>query len=306
MGHIKTKKERINMLKPYNLNLETTEQTNSEIWVDIYAAHQNNTIINGFISGIEEHDIGGKVGKALALVVMFDNIKGLIPQQECGILRYPTDENGNKKDVLSKQERALVKAQLKSFVGLTEPVTILDIHRDDDIVILSREKAIEQLAKITWQRLSANKIVTAKVRSVGKRRVVLDIGGITVSMPCEELSWGFINDASMIVVPGDEISVKILEFDREKQHIKVSHRETTPNPWPECVKKYKRGNFYMGKVSGVIEQAVFVNLEPGVDVYCKHLAFERVKPGDQVVVKITGIDLEAKRVWGSLAGRRNR
>lgn len=294
------------MLKPYNLNLETTEQVNNEIWVDIYAAQQNDTILNGFITGIEEHNVGGEVGKALALVVMFDHVKGIIPQQECGIYRYPTDEKGKKKVVLNKQERAIVKNQLKSLVGMTEPVKIVDIHREDDIVILSREKALEHLAKITWPKLSANKIITAKVRSVGRRRVILDIGGIAVPMASEELSWGFINEPKMLVTPGDELNVKIMELDKEKESIKVSHRETIPNPWPECVKKYKKNNLYMGKVTGVIEQAVFVNLEPGVDVYCKHLAFERVRPGDRSVVKITGIDLESKRVWGNLVGSRNR
>lgn len=292
------------MLQPYNLNLETTDTSQNEIWVDIYAAKQNDTIISGYITGVEEINVGGEVGKTFALIVMFDTIKGIIPLPEAGIPNHPVDEKGEKKVVLTKQERAIVRRQLMSLVGMKEPLKVSEVHREENIVMLSREQALQHLAKITWQRLAPDRIVPAKVRRVSRRTVTLDIGGINLTMNGEELTWGFLNDARLLVSPGQEINVKIMELDKENQVLKVSHRETLPNPWPECLNRYKKGNLYMGKVTGVIEKGVFINLEPGVDVYCKHLAFERVQPGDKVVVRITGIDAEKKRIWGNLIGNR--
>jgi small subunit ribosomal protein S1 len=293
------------MLQPYDVSV-AVEKDRDDIWVDIYAAYQNDTILDGHITGIEEHQIGGEAQKALALVVIFDTVKGLIPQQESGIHRYPKEEDGTPKLVLNKTERAIVRSQMIKLVGMLEPVKITAIHREDDIVILSRKDALSHLSEITWPQLAEDKIVTAKVQGVGKRRVFLNIGGIHVIMPSEELTWGFINNAHLLVSLGQEIEVKIVEIDQETQTLKVSHRETLPNPWPECTKRYKKGNHYMGKVTAVIEQAVFVNLEPGVDVYCKHLAFERFYPGDNAVVRITGINNDTRRIWGNLMGTKRR
>lgn len=293
------------MLQVYNLNLEAMEDTQeNQTWVDIYAAYQNDTILKGLITGVEEHNVGGQVGKTFVLVVMFDNIKGIIPAKDAGIPDYPVDENGEKKDILTKEEKAVLRRRLMTLVGMEEPVKIKAIHREENIVMLSREEALQHLAKITWTKLAKDKVVPAKVRRVGRRAVLLDIGGINVRMKAEELTWGFVNDARMFVEPGQELKVKIMEIDNDNQTLVVSHRETLPNPWPDCVNKYKKGNLYMGKVTGVIEKGVFINLEPGVDVYCKHLAFERVQKGDNVVVRITGLDMENKRVWGNLIGKR--
>ena len=292
------------MLQPYNLSLEAVETSQNEVWVDIYAAQQNDTIISGHITGVEEHNVGGEVGKTFALVVMLDTVKGIIPLPETGIPRYPIDENGEKKVVLTREEKNLVKRQLMTLVGMKEPLKVTAIHREENIVMLSRAQALEDLAKKTWTRLALDRIVPAKVRRAGRRTVTLDIGGINVTMNGEELTWGFLNDARMLVGPGQKINVKIMELDKENQKLKVSHRETLANPWPDCINRYKKGNLYMGKVTGVIEKGVFINLEPGVDVYCKHLAFERVQPGDNAVVRVTGIDVESKRVWGNLVGNR--
>jgi len=287
------------MVELYRLEINEREEK-QDAWQDLYAAYQNQTILQGDILGIEEYKIENK--KVYALIVMFDNVKGIIPQNESGI-NYPKDENGQSKKTLSKQEQVSVKKQMLDLIGQTEPVKVMEIHRDDETVVLSRKAAMEHLAGITWKKLLKEMVVTGKVRQINREKITLEIGGVITSIPKEELSWGFIADPWVLVKKGQKLKVKVMEIDKEKQVLKVSPRECLPNPWPECTKRYLKLNLYRGKVTKVIDQAVFVNLEPGVDVYCQHMKFDKLESGDIVVVKINGIDPKSKSIWGSLTNK---
>lgn len=289
------------MVELYKLEINGREEKHDP-WQDIYAAFQNQTILKGDIFGVEEYKMGNK--KAYALIVMFDKIKGIIPQDESGI-NYPLNEKGEKKVTLSRKEQLSVKKQLLNLVGQSEPVKVTEICRDnnDEMVILSRQAAMKQLAEITWKKLYEGIIVTGKVRQIGKSNIVFEVGGILTGIPKEELSWGFIVDPWVLVKKGQKLKVKVMEIDNEKHVLKVSPRECLTNPWPECTKRYNKLNLYRGKVTRVIDRAVFVNLEPGVDVYCQHMKFDRLEPGDVVVVKIHGIDAKNKSIWGSLTSK---
>jgi len=287
------------MVELYKLEINEKEEKH-DVWQDLYAAYQNQTILQGDIFGIEEYKFEEK--KVNALIVMFDNVKGIIPQNESGI-NYPKDENGINKITLSKQEQTSVKKQLLDLVGQSEPVKVMEICRNDGMVVLSRQAGMEHLAGITWNKLSEGMKITGKVRQVTKTRISIEIGGIITNIPKEELSWGFITDPWVLVKKGQKIKVKIMKIDKENHDLEVSPRECVPNPWPECAKRYMKLNFYRGKVTRVIDQAVFVNLEPGVDVYCQHMKFDRLESGDIVVVKINGIDPKNKSIWGSLTNK---
>ncbi len=296
------------MVEVFRFNLEEQQVINPEekVWQDLFAAEQNDTILKGNIFGIEEYKIQGM--KVYSLVVMLGcGIKGIIPQHQSGILDYPVDENGEKKlKGFTKDEKSKIRKHLMELVGQTEPVKVYNIDQENKLVQLNRAAALEHLSEITWKKISKGKVVTAVVRKSNRNKTIVEVGGINTEMPAEELSWGFINDPRIIVTVGQKLKVKITEADEENKEIKVSHRECTPNPWPECTRRYMKNNLYQGKVTGVIDKAVFVNLEPGVDVYCKHMKFERAQLGDDVVVKVQGIDAESKRMWGTLVSRAGR
>lgn len=289
------------MVELYKLEINEREEEKQDVWQDLYAAYQNQTILQGNIFGIEEYNIDGK--KVYALVAMFDNVKGIIPQNESGILNYPIDENGDKKIKLTREEQSSVRKQLMGLVGQSEPVRVTEVRRDDDLVVLSRNAALEQLANISWNKLSEGMVVTGKVRQLSRKKILVEIGGIMISIPKEELSWGYITDPWVLLSNGQKLKVKIMEIDKENKKIIASPRECLVNPWPECTKRYLKSNLYRGRVTKVIEQAVFVNLEPGVDVYCRHMKFERVRSDDIVVVRISGIDIKNKSIWGTLVNK---
>lgn len=285
------------MVELYKLDInEKVEQ--HDVWQDLFAAYQNQSILKGKIFGVEEYTIEDR--KVNALAVMLDDIKGIIPQNECGI-DYPLDEKGNVKLKLTPKEQTSVKKQLMELLDQDEPVKVISINREEEFVHLSRKAALEHLTNITWGKLSVGMTIKGKVRQITKIKVILDVGGIIVSMPKEELSWGFLANPWAIIVKGQELTVKVMEVDKKKHILKVSYRECLPNPWPACTKRYKKSNTYRGKVTSIIDKAVFVNLQPGVDVYCQHMKFERLRAGDIVMVEIKGIDNDNKSIWGNLS-----
>jgi small subunit ribosomal protein S1 len=289
------------MVELYRLEINEREEEKQDAWQDLYSAFQNKTILQGNITGIEEYNIDGQ--KVYNLVVMFDNIKGIILQNESGILNYPVDKDGQKKTKLTKKEQISIKKQLLKLIGQSEPVKVTEVIRDEDKVILSREAALEQMKKFTWSKLNKGMVATGKVRQVTQKGVVIEIGGLLANIPREELSWSFVTDPWLYLTNGQKAKVIITEIDKENNEITASLREYMHNPWPDCVKRYTKSNLYRGKVTKVIEQAVFVNLEPGVDVYCRHMKFERVKRNDLVIVKINGIDAKNKSIWGKLVSQ---
>lgn len=238
-------------------------------WKEIYGAIQNQTILQAPVIGIET-----KLDKPCA-VVSIGPIRGYIPLEFSGV------ENIR---------------QLRRLSGQRVAFKVLNYDREENVFTASRKAALDQMAEITWKRLEEGQTILAVVRDVNPSRVRVDIGGIEVKIPIEEMAYGWIDDLTEMVKVGDHLKVKVVELDRDNKNVKVSAKAAQQNPWPECAKRYHEGAEYVGKVSGVREYGVFVNLEPGVDSLSRHLKFENVKKGDRVLVRILGVDIEKQQI----------
>jgi ribosomal protein S1 len=102
------------------------------------------------------------------------------------------------------------------------------------------------------------------------------------------------------IQPGDHIRVKVVELDKENQKVSVSKKAAEASPWPDCTRRFAEGAEYVGRVSGVAEYGVFVNLEPGVDALVPHMRFQEVKRGGRVVIRIRKIDVKRQRIHGRI------
>ena len=158
------------------------------------------------------------------------------------------------------------------------------------------------MATHTWERLQEGEIVPGTVREVYPKSAVVDIGGIETRVGASEIAWGWVEDARNILERGKTYQVKVLSVDPEQEQVEVSFKQAQPSPWPECAKRYVKGGIYSGTVSGVIDKGVFVNLEPGVDIFVHHPKFTRVKKGDKVRVLVHRVDVEKQRIYGSFRG----
>lgn len=267
-------------LKPEGYNPEETEKNP---WIELYAARQNRTIIEGVAAGIEEHNLHEET--IPCLVVMFDHIKGLIPLPESGVN---------------------TRRQMERLVGLPVSVKVIGIMREENLVLLSRKQALEHMFNVTWPRLEVGKIEPATVRGfLGNpgykcKIALLDVTGVPGYLFADDASWSFIDDMREEFAIGQSLRVKIIKKDEEKKRVRASLKELLPDPWPSVPERFKVGNSYVGRVSGVVEYGVYVNLSPGVDVLSRHMPFVRVRKGDRVTVRINRIDTEKRRIRGTI------
>lgn len=253
---------------------EKAEQTEYDAdWAQIYAARQNNLILQAYMIGMET-----KLDKPCAVVAV-GRVRGYIPLEFSG---------------------AADAHALRKLIGEQIAFKIESYDREGNTFIANRKSALEHMANMAWKRLEQGKTVTAVVRLVERKYAVLDIGGIEVELNAKEFSHGWTDDMREVIQPGDHIRVLIVELDKENQKVTVSKKAAEQSPWPDCTKRYAEGSEYVGRVSGVAEYGIFVNLEPGVDALVPHMRFNEVKRGGRVVVRIRKVDAKLQRIHGRI------
>ncbi|WP_051318337.1 S1 RNA-binding domain-containing protein [Cohnella thermotolerans] len=249
------------------------EETYDESWAQIYAAKQNNLILQAGMIGCET-----KLDK-LCAVVAVGNVRGYIPLEFSGV----DDAHA-----------------LRRMIGEPLAFKIVSYDREGDTFIASRKDAIEHMEGMTWKRLEKDAVITAVVRRVERKALTVDIGGIQLELPVQEFTHGWIEDLREAVHPGDHFKVKVVELDKENKKVSVSKKAVDPCPWPDCTKRYVKGGEYVGKVSGVAEYGIFVNLEPGVDALVPHMRFDRLRRGNRVLIRIHEMDVKKQRIHGRI------
>ncbi|MBC7188848.1 S1 RNA-binding domain-containing protein, partial [Candidatus Aerophobetes bacterium] len=158
---------------------------------------------------------------------------------------------------------------LKSYIGKTLDVRIIELDRKTKNVVVSRkffeldekEKRKEQVL----MSLEEGKIVKGKVSSITKFGVFVDLGGIDGLIHPENLSWGWVKDPREVVKVGEEVQVKVLKLDREKRKISLGLKQTKPDPWSIAEEKYKVGSEVTGKVTHLTNFGAFVEIEEGLE-----------------------------------------
>jgi small subunit ribosomal protein S1 len=263
---------------PENIKPEEIPNQENPKWREIQSAYQNSTILKGELIGFENIKLGDK--KELCGIIRFDEIKGIIPLFESGI--DPED-----KQAINK---------FRSLSGKEIAFKVLSFSKEDNLFVASRKQAREQMANITLKNIDVGYKIYCAIREVHQGHIIGDIGGIDVHIPVFELTYGWIDDLREVYKVGDVIRVKVMEIDKENKKVVVSKKALLKNPFPECAKKYTKNGEYVGKVSGVQDYGIFVNLEEGVDSLAPHLKFQNVKKGDKVLVRVINVDVEKEQI----------
>lgn len=245
-------------------------------WAQIYAARQNNLILQSEMIGCEV-----KLDKLCAIVAV-GGVRGYIPLEFSGV----NDAHA-----------------LRRMIGEPVAFKVVSYDRDGETFIASRKEAIEHMEGMTWKRLEPEAIITAVVRSVERKALLVDIGGISLELPVQEYGYGWIEDLREVVQTGDHFKVKVMQLDKENKTISISKKAVEISPWPDCTKRFIKGGEYVGKVSGVVEYGVFVNLEPGVDALVPHMRFDHVRAGSRVFIRIREIDVKKERIYARIMRR---
>jgi 4-hydroxy-3-methylbut-2-enyl diphosphate reductase len=189
------------------------------------------------------------------------------------------------------------------------PLKVVELDRSKRRAILSRKIAmeIEESTKKEelWQTVEEGQIRHGVVKSLTDFGAFIDLGGVDGLLHISEMSWGRINHPSEVLEVGEEIDVKVLRLDPEKNKISLGLRQVLANPWENVEDKYHIGQLYEGTVVRLAGFGAFVELEPGVDglVHISQLAPQRIHEpsdvvavGDRIWVKILSRDAASKRI----------
>ena len=199
--------------------------------------------------------------------------------------------------------------KIADFVGKEMKLKILEVDPQKKRVVASRKAVVAEEAaakkKEAWERLEEGMVIHGIVRRLTDFGAFVDVGGVDGLIHITDLSWGRIKHPSEVVKPNQEVDVKILSLDPERERIQLGYKQLQPHPWDNAVEKFPAGEIVEGKVVRITDFGAFVELEPGLDglVHISQCSTNRVakvedavKVGDVVKVKVLGVDPEKKRI----------
>ena len=182
-------------------------------------------------------------------------------------------------------------------------------------IVVSRRALLEERQQASAAQIRraivAGAVMKGRVASVREFGAFVDFGGgVQGLLHVSEMGWSRVADASEVVKPGEEITVKILRVDDDKQRISLGLKQLTDDPWSRVHETYEVGQVRTGRVTRVTEFGAFVELEPGIEGLAHASTFAPtgrsdgwsalVAPGKTGSFEILSIDLEKKRIGVAL------
>ena len=202
---------------------------------------------------------------------------------------------------------------LDEFMGQTLRCKVIELNRSRNNVVLSRRAVLEEERKEMRQaildRLSPGDVVTGTISNIVDFGAFVDLEGIDGLIHISELSWSHVNHPSELLDIGQEVQVKVLDIDRERQRISLGLKQTQSDPWQQVIDTYDQGDVVEGRVTKVVTFGAFIEVVPGVEglVHISELAQhhvenprEVVSQGETVKAKIIEMDPERRRLSLSL------
>jgi small subunit ribosomal protein S1 len=199
---------------------------------------------------------------------------------------------------------------LDAYIGQQIEVRIIKLNKKRGNVVISRKEILEeeQTAKrsLTLDHLEEGAILTGTVKNLTDYGAFVDLGGIDGLLHITDMSWGRLTHPRDLVNVGDEIQVKVLKFDREKQRVSLGFKQLTPDPWLDAVERYPVGARVRGRVLSVTDYGAFVELEQGIEglVHVSEMTWSKrmkhpskmVKPGDEAETTILAVNPSDRRI----------
>ncbi len=198
---------------------------------------------------------------------------------------------------------------LDDFLGRPIECKVIELNRSRNNVVLSRRAVLEEERKEVRQqildRLQPGMVVEGAISNIVDFGAFVDLDGIDGLIHISELSWSHVNHPSEILSIGQNVPVKVLDIDRERQRISLGLKQTQEDPWQRVVDTYGVNDELEGKVTKVVTFGAFVEVLDGVEglVHISELAQhhvenprEVVNQGDEIKVKILEIDSDRRRL----------
>lgn len=267
--------------------------------LDLLESQKTGRILTGTIQGVERP--ADNPSRSLA-VIYHGEFKVIIPAEEA--VEPPDDYRGRlPEDVLHYMLTKRLGAEVDYIVKGIDP--------GSGLAVASRLEAMKAKRKAYYlgtdrdgnNLLYSGVCAEARIVSVIRAGIFVDLFGLEIYIPLRELSYQRWMDAAAYFQPGQRILVKVLEVDRsDRNQIKAtaSVKQAGENPYEKALRRYSVGNRYVGTVSMVDTNGVFVALDGGIDCLCSYPKRGRPPRGSRVTVRILGINNDSNRIWGAI------
>ncbi len=202
---------------------------------------------------------------------------------------------------------------LEQWVGQKVQATVQEVDRKRRRVLLSRRRFLEEQRERqrqqTWQKLEEGAVMDGTVSNMTDYGVFVDIGGVDGLVHISDLSHSHIDKPSDVVSRGQQVQVKVLKLDREKDRVRLGMKQVAPDPWEGIESRYTVGGQVNGRILRVANFGAFVELEPGIEgllpvsemSWRRHVKPEEIVSADQEVrLSIVGLDPDKRRLTLSL------
>jgi small subunit ribosomal protein S1 len=199
---------------------------------------------------------------------------------------------------------------LDAWIGQPIQVRVIKLNKKRGNVVVSRKEILEEEQTVrrshTLEHLEEGAVLTGTVKNLTDYGAFVDLGGIDGLLHITDMSWGRLTHPRDLVNVGDEIQVKVLKFDKEKQRVSLGFKQLTPDPWLDAAERYPIGARVRGRVLSVTDYGAFVELEQGIEglVHVSEMTWSKrmkhpskiVKPGDEVETVILQVNPADRRI----------
>ena len=248
-------------------------------WIDLEQAFEEGKVVEGIINGRVK---GG-------FTVEIDNVRAFLP--------------GSLVDVRPVRDPAYLEGKNLEF-----KVIKLDQRRNN--VVVSRRAVVEQEysaeREALLEGLQEGNTVKGIVKNLTDYGAFVDLGGIDGLLHITDMAWKRVKHPSEVVEVGQEIDVKILKFDRERQRVSLGMKQLGDDPWKDLARRYPQDTRIFGKITNIADYGCFVEIEDGVEglVHVSEMDWTNknvnparvVQVGEEVEVMVIEIDEERRRI----------
>ncbi|MHB1616002.1 MAG: 30S ribosomal protein S1 [Metallibacterium sp.] len=251
----------------------------SMVWDDLEDAFTNNTAITGRITGKVK---GG-------FTVDIKDVRAFLP--------------GSLVDVRPVRDPVYLEGKDLEF-------KLIKLDRKRNNVVVSRRAVVESEFSVEreqlMERLQEGAVLKGVVKNLTDYGAFVDLGGIDGLLHITDMAWKRVRHPSEVVNVGDELEVRVLKFDRERNRVSLGLKQLGDDPWVNIARRYPVNARLFGKVSNVTDYGCFVEIEPGVEglVHVSEMDWTNknvnpakvVQVGDECEVLVLDVDEERRRI----------
>ncbi len=251
----------------------------SLVWDELEEAHQSQATVIGRISGKVK---GG-------FTVDIKDVRAFLP--------------GSLVDVRPVRDPVYLEGKELEF-------KIIKLDRKRNNVVVSRRAVVESEFSAEREqlieRLQEGSVIKGVVKNLTDYGAFVDLGGIDGLLHITDMAWKRVRHPSEVVNVGDELEVRVLRFDRERNRVSLGLKQLGDDPWVNIARRYPVGARVFGKISNVTDYGCFVEIEPGVEglVHVSEMDWtnknvnpaKMVQVGDETEVMVLDVDEERRRI----------